>query len=216
MIVPRLPLQLIIVLLCFFTTIAATEEASNAKQEASWYSSLWQSIFKANEIEEVLEVDNRIEDDIFISPDIIEPPTTIEELIDNDNSSENDSNIEELSNIEGDDILTNTTVPQRVRHICIPHVGCTPQLNCTNVSLLNDTMLQGIANQSQVVGVNLTQLVYLLENISSTNTCIVVMFYTTWCQYSVDFAPVYNKLGVVFPQIPVVAMDFGLYSPYVN
>ena len=215
MIVPRLPLQLVILLLCFFTTIAATEEASNAKQDSSWLSSLWQAFFNANEIEKVEEVDNKIEDVIVTSPEPEpEPSTTIEELIDNDNSSKNDSTSEDLLSIEGDHNLTNTTtVPQRIRHTCIPHVGCSPQLNCTNVSLLNDTMLQGIANQSQVVGVNLTQLEYLLENISSTNACIVVMFYTTWCQYSVDFAPVYNKLGVVFPQIPVIAMDFGLYSP---
>ncbi len=109
--------------------------------------------------------------------------------------------------------IANITQITRTKHVCVPYEGCTPPLNCTDFTNFNDSNLEGMVNQGHTVGVNLTQLQYLLENITHVNTCVIVMFYATWCPYSIGFGPIFNKLGVVFPQLPVVAFDFGLYSP---
>lgn len=97
--------------------------------------------------------------------------------------------------------------------ICEINKGCTPPLQCLNLSTVNDPGLTPFLNQGKVVEINSSQLEYLLDSPKFTNACMVLMFFAKWCQYSVNFAPVYNALGHSFSQLPVLALDFGDQDP---
>ena len=102
---------------------------------------------------------------------------------------------------------SNTSV--RIRPICTSEDGCNPPLHCCNISTINDTNTTGIIGQGKVVKVTSEKLQYILESPLYTNSCLLVMFYAVWCPYSVEFAPTFNSLGRHFPQILVLALDFG-------
>lgn len=191
-------MTLLFLLFLFFAVLTnASEDESKDEEEMNYDSmffSIWDYLFGEG-LESNSAKKNSDED--------------IEDVIETKDSTENSSTDKNLIN-EANNTVNKTQ--SRVKHICIPHLGCEPALNCTNLSLLKDPKMEGIINQREVVGVNLTQLQYLLEN-ASTNSCVLVMFYAVWCTYSVEFAPIYNQLGRSFPQIPVVAMDFGSHSP---
>ena len=110
--------------------------------------------------------------------------------------------------------LSNTSqsgsnVTSKIRHICTAEAGCSPLLTCRNMSTLNDSNVTDIINQKKVVNVTSDQLQYILENPNFTNSCVLVFFYTVWCTYSMEFVPIYNILAKHFPQMPVLAFDFG-------
>ena len=110
-----------------------------------------------------------------------------------------------LSNIS----QSENNVTSKIRHICTAEGGCSPPLTCRNMSTLNNSNVTDIINQNKVVNVTSDQLQYILENPNFTNSCVLVFFYTVWCTYSMEFVPVYNVLAKHFPQMPVLAYDFG-------
>ena len=110
-----------------------------------------------------------------------------------------------LSNIS----QSESNVTSKIRHICTAEGGCSPPLTCRNMSTLNNSNVTDIINQNKVVNVTSDQLQYILENPNFTNSCVLVFFYTVWCTYSMEFVPVYNVLAKHFPQMPVLAYDFG-------
>lgn len=198
--VPRPPIFLYLCCWCLVRVLSEETEAPQAeREESNWLLSLWDSLFQTEEFENELSGSGHTD----ITKDSVEDALNDEETNVSTNTSE-------------ETIMSSQNVTQvRIKHVCVPYEGCTPALNCSNTFLTNDSNLEGLVNQGHVVGVNSMQLQYLLENVTHANSCVIVMFYTVWCQHSIDFAPVYNKLGVVFPRIPVVAMDFGFHSPYV-
>ena len=114
-----------------------------------------------------------------------------------------------------DHVIKSVPLPQP-RPVCDVDVGCKPRLQCLNLSRSELSGVSNVLNQGRVIKVNATQLQYLLDMPKFTNMCMVVMFYATWCQYSVDFSPTYNRLGRLFPQLPFLAVDYGEQDPYVN
>ena len=184
-----------------------TMKEEQLEQDAMKEEQLEQDTMKKEQLEQDTMKKEQLEQDTM-KEEQLEQDTMKEEQLEDmikSENSEGDTTSTEIKNI--------TVQTTKTKHVCIPYEGCTPQLNCTNFTNFNDSNLEGVINEGHAVGVNLTQLQYLLENITHINSCVIVMFYTTWCQYSIDFGPVLNKLGVVFSQMPVVAFDFGLYSP---
>ena len=112
-----------------------------------------------------------------------------------------------------DENATNNVTVSQPRPVCEVGRGCHPRLQCLNFSSLNDSNLEGVVGQRRAVVVPVEQLEYILENPAHVNGCVLVMFYGDWCPYSVEFAPVYNALGRRFPDLLVVAMDFGAQEP---
>lgn len=198
MLVPRL-------LLLHLCSLVLCDDTSNDPQtQHSWSltSFIWQ-ILTSDELEPAHET---------------EEPGVNEGTMPPLNDVINESNNHTTEEIDGNNSTTvvneidHNATQTRIRHECIPYEGCSPPLNCSSLTNINDSNLVGVANQGRVVGINTSQLHYLLENLSHTNICAIVMFYDTRCQYSIDFGWVYNKLGVVFPQLPVVAIDYGNHS----
>ena len=54
--------------------------------------------------------------------------------------------------------------------------------------------------------VNVTQLLTQLSS-HSAGACVVVLFYATWCPFSMRLSPIYNALGRVIPGIPLYAVE---------
>ncbi len=50
-----------------------------------------------------------------------------------------------------------------------------------------------------------------LLNANSTE-CTLVLFYTTWCQFSANLAPHFNALPRVFPSMHFIALDASQHS----
>lgn len=86
------------------------------------------------------------------------------------------------------------------RPICKQTVGCDIPLNCFNYSLLSGNAT------TRALKVLPLELEAILEN-QSLNICAVVMFYATWCPYSIDFARRFNALGRSYRELPVFAVD---------
>lgn len=101
----------------------------------------------------------------------------------------------------------------KIKPVCTSESGCSPSLQCLNMTTINDTNTTDIVNQGKVVKVISGQLQYLLENPLYTNSCLLVLFYAVWCPYSIEFIPMFNVLGKKFPQLPVLALDFGAEEP---
>lgn len=109
--------------------------------------------------------------------------------------------------------ITNNVTLNQPRPVCEAGKGCHPQLQCLNFSSLNDSDLEGIVGQRRAVIVSADRLESILENPAHVNGCVLVMFYGQWCPYSVEFAPTYNALGRRFPDLLVLAFDFGAQEP---
>ena len=112
----------------------------------------------------------------------------------------------------GENTTLNLTVSQP-RPVCEVGKGCRPRLQCLDFSSLNDSELVDVVGQRRAVIVSVNQLEYILENPGHVNGCVLVMFYGDWCPYSIEFAPVYNALGARFPDLLVVAVDYGAQEP---
>ena len=117
------------------------------------------------------------------------------------------------SQVTGHMTATPTPLSRPPKPICDVNKGCNPPLQCLNLSTVNDSEMAGVINQGRVVEINASQLEYLLDSSKYTNTCMILMFFARWCQYSANFAPVYNSLGHSFPQLPILALDFGDQDP---
>uniref|UniRef100_A0A1X7ULK7 Thioredoxin domain-containing protein n=1 Tax=Amphimedon queenslandica TaxID=400682 RepID=A0A1X7ULK7_AMPQE len=120
--------------------------------------------------------------------------------------------ITEGPNLTGHNSSLNST-GSKLKPICTLEQGCVPPLTCVgvNTSLLNDSHMTGVFGKRGVVNVTSAQLETLLDSPVFTNSCLLVLYYATWCPYSVDFMPTYNELGLVFPNdsLTIVALDFG-------
>jgi thiol-disulfide isomerase/thioredoxin len=127
----------------------------------------------------------------------------LEETLEANGTSTNDS----ITNAKEDSSMNKTNF---IKPLCTED-GCNPRLNCSNltsISLINETYMN-IFTQPRVVNVSAHQLQYILEDSLFTNSCVLVLFYAAWCPYSIDFTPTYNALAKYFPQLTVLAMDFG-------
>lgn len=180
------------------------DTSSDTHAHNGWFTSLWR-ILTSDELESSDETVETVKEDM-------PRPTTPSNDDDDDDVNNDDVNNESVTDEVKSNEESQNVIQTRVRHTCIPYEGCTPPLNCSNLTNINDSNLVGMTNQGCVVGINTTQLHYLLGNVSHTNMCAIVMFFDPRCIYSVTFGPVYNKLGVVFPQLPIVAIDYGNYS----
>lgn len=61
----------------------------------------------------------------------------------------------------------------------------------------------------------------LLRKINSSNdnesdSCAIVLFYTSYCPFSAKLAPLYNALGRVYGNLPVLAIDAHKQHRYTN
>ena len=211
-----LPRLLLLVCLVWRVSPGNSAEAqTGGRHEKGWLTSVWEFFFPKSLIDSFeREPGGENPDNVEADKDNVEDHDTIT-ISDITNLTDNASVYNENSTLSSSnsDPQAHNITQTRVKHTCVPYEGCTPQLNCTDYTRINDSKLDGIIKQGKVVAVNLTRLQYLLENVTYANSCVLVMFYMVWCQHSIDFVPVYNKLGVVFPQMPVVAMNFGLFSP---
>ena len=125
-----------------------------------------------------------------------------------------ESTVPENVTVEETNNVTNNATVNPPRPMCEVGKGCNPRLQCLNFSSLNDSNLEGVVGRRRAVIVSVDQLEYILENPGGhVNGCILVMFYGDWCPYSVEFAPVYNELGMRFPDLLVLAVDFGAQEP---
>ncbi|XP_052443992.1 thioredoxin domain-containing protein 15 [Carassius gibelio] len=70
---------------------------------------------------------------------------------------------------------------------------------------------RSITERSTVQILNASQDLMELLNASSTE-CSLVLFYTTWCQFSANLAPHFNTLPRVFPSMHFVALDASQHS----
>jgi thiol-disulfide isomerase/thioredoxin len=82
---------------------------------------------------------------------------------------------------------------------CKAKVGCDIPLNCLNSSSLTES-------KGGAFRVLPHDLEHILER-PGMNTCAVVMFYASWCPYSVGFARQFNALGRSFKEVPVMAVN---------
>lgn len=64
--------------------------------------------------------------------------------------------------------------------------------------------------QHQLVSiVNVTQLLSQLSTQQTAGACIIVLFYATWCPFSMRISPAYNALGRLIPGIPLYAVEIA-------
>ena len=91
--------------------------------------------------------------------------------------------------------------------VCKESTGCDIPLNCFNYSTLTNKRLL------RAIKVDTYNLELILEDSSTTNSCVVVMFYVPWCPYSTDFARQFNALGRSFKELAVLAVDFSESDP---
>ena len=72
-----------------------------------------------------------------------------------------------------------------------------------NNSQSNETL------QQNVVIVNSEQLLKLINATSDneTDSCAVVLFFTQYCPFCAKLAPLYNALGRVYNNLPILAID---------
>lgn len=70
--------------------------------------------------------------------------------------------------------------------------------------------ITGIARFSVQI-LNASQDLMELLNANSTE-CTLVLFYTTWCQFSANLAPHFNALPRVFPSMHFIALDASQHS----
>lgn len=53
----------------------------------------------------------------------------------------------------------------------------------------------------------------LMEFLNANNTeCSLVLFFTTWCQFSASLAPHFNALPRIFPSMHFLALDASQHS----
>lgn len=72
-----------------------------------------------------------------------------------------------------------------------------------NNSQSNETL------QQKVVIVNSEQLLKLINTTTDndTDSCAVVLFFTQYCPFCAKLAPLYNALGRVYTNLPILAID---------
>ena len=81
----------------------------------------------------------------------------------------------------------------------------TPKWFCKgrNNSQHNDSLPQSVAI------VDAEELLKIINSTSDNNTdaCAVVLFFTQYCPFSAKLAPMYNALGRVYNNLPILAVD---------
>lgn len=91
---------------------------------------------------------------------------------------------------------------------CSAERGCDIPLNCHNYTTSNITL-----GEAGILQVTPIQLQSILEEPNVTNSCALVMFYAPWCEYSVRFASRFNRVGRMFRELPVMAVDLSIGDP---
>lgn len=71
---------------------------------------------------------------------------------------------------------------------------------------------------NRVVIVNSDELLRQINssNDNETDSCAIVLFYTNYCPFSAKLAPLYNALGRVYDNLPVLAIDAYRQHRYSN
>lgn len=95
--------------------------------------------------------------------------------------------------------LNDETVNSTSAHSGLPKWFCKGRNN----SQSNETL------QQKVVIVNSEQLLKLINTTTDNNTdsCAVVLFFTQYCPFCAKLAPLYNALGRVYTNLPILAID---------
>ncbi|XP_068706369.1 thioredoxin domain-containing protein 15-like isoform X1 [Montipora foliosa] len=106
------------------------------------------------------------------------------------NSTDTEWNIN-MNETKADGVINNSTTS--------PKWSCKGRNNSQN----NDTI-----NQKVVIvhSDELLQQINSSEN-NETDPCAIVLFYTNYCPFSAKLAPLYNALGRVYNNLPVLAID---------
>ena len=106
------------------------------------------------------------------------------------NSTDTEWNIN-MNETKADGVINNSTT--------------SPKWSCKG---RNDSQNNDTVNQKVVIvhSDELLQQINSSEN-NETDPCAIVLFYTNYCPFSAKLAPLYNALGRVYNNLPVLAID---------